>query len=488
MDRDGAVEISGFYSLRTVLAWVAAWLALSAAVPHPGYVSAFFEPRAIFHYYLGAKYYNEIGPFDLYACAVAADRETTQIWNVLTPVRDLHTYALAQVDPSACPRDRFTAQRWAAFLGDFTWIVGTARSADWGLALTDKGYNATPFFSEVFGDVVHGVTIVPLDSRLSRWIVFNLDLTFLAIASWIVWKSAGPTTALLVLTLALGFFGNFGRIGGNLGQYVWFPWLTLAVAAWRNRRPALAGTALGIATGFQVFPAFFATPVLITGARSVIRADREGWMRSLVFSLFLLVAIASCVAVGSASRRGFEGWRTWQRKMQIHSNYLRGEVFDIGLSNLVGYAVSGDRASSDSYDQDIPHSLARRTALQAHRSLWLCLAALLSVLFVAAVSVVPQEAALAFGFVPLYALAALSPYYYFALTLLPFMLLGIPRAEYGKMVGALAVLFGVNLAIWGGSYVTFSFGWHAVTQATIAIYIVLLCIVPLASCRRTIAD
>ena len=132
-------------------------------------------------------------------------------------------------------------------------------------------------------------------------------------------------------------------------------------------------------------------------------------MRSLVCSLSLLVAIGACVAVGSASHLGVDAWRTWQQKIQIHSAYLRGEVFDIGLSNLVGDLVSADRASADSYEQDIPHSLARRTAVHAHRPLWLSLAVVLMLLSVAAVWLVPQEAALAFGFVPLYALSALSP-------------------------------------------------------------------------------
>ena len=478
---DAAVAFSGPYSLRTVLAWIAVWVGLFAVLQHPGYESSFFEPRAIFHYYLGAKYFNEIGPFDLYACAIAANRDTTQIWSAATPVRDLHTYALVPVNSLVCPRERFTPQRWAAFLRDFSWIIGTARPDEWALALTDKGYNATPFFSQVFADVIEGATVLRLDSTGWQWIVFNLDLIFLAMAGWIVWNSAGLTIALLVLVLALGFFGNFGRIGGNLGQYVWFPWLTAAVAAWRDRRPAFAGAALGFATGFQVFPVFFAIPVLLTGARSVIRSDRDGWMRSVVFSLSLLVAIGACVAVGSASHLGVGAWRTWQQKIQIHSAYLRGEVFDIGLSNLVGDLVSADRASADSYEQDIPHSLARRTAVHAHRPLWLSLAAVLMLLSLAAVWLAPQEAALAFGFVPLYALSALSPYYYFALALLPFMALGLARAQYRTLVGALALLLGANLAIWGGSYITFSFRWHAVTQVSIAIFMVLMCVIPLAN-------
>jgi hypothetical protein len=94
----------------------------------------------------------------------------------------------------------------------------------------------------------------------------------------------------------------------------------------------------------------------------------------------------------------------------------------------------------------------------------------------------------ALGFVPLYALLALSPYYYFALALLPFMAVGMARRQYRILVGMLAVLFAVNLEIWGGSYISFSFGWHAVSQVLIATFVVLAALVPLAVRHTAIAD
>ena len=476
--RDDASQIDGRYSLGTVLACLAVWLGLFAGLQHPGYTSAFFEPRAVFHYYLGAKYFNEVGPFDLYGCVIAADRETNRMWRPETPVRNLHTYVIVPAVSLFCQRGRFTNERWTSFAQDVAWFTQKATPADWASALTDKGYNATPFFSAVFGQVIDRAAFLQLDDTWRPFILFNLDLIFLAIAVWIVWRSGGRTIALLTLVLALGFFGSFGRIGGNLAQYAWFPCLAAAVAAWRARRPVLSGAALGLATGFQIFPGLFAIPIVVVGARSMFRGDREGWTRALVFAFSLAVVIGSCMAIGSTSSRGFEVWREWRQKMEIHSAYLRGEVFDIGLSNMVGDAVSADRTTSNSYEEDIPHSRARQAALDAHRWIWFSIAALLIVLFVAAVWVVPDQAALAFGFVPIYALLALSPYYYFALALLPFMAVGLPRAQYSAMVGAVAVLLAVNLAIWNGSYISFSFGWHAVTQVLIAVFIFLMPLIP----------
>ena len=480
---DDASPVDGPYSLGAILAWLAVWLGLFTAFQHPGYTSAFFEPRAVFHYYLGAKYFNEIGPFDFYGCAIAADREGNQMWGPETPVRDLHTYAMVRARWVSCPRDRFTAERWAAFVQDVAWFTQTATPADWALALTDKGYNATPFFSEVFGQLADRAPALRPGSTRRTFVLFNLDLIFLALAVWIVWRSAGRTIALLTVVLALGFFGSFGRIGGNLAQYVWFPCLAAAAAAWQARRPATGGAALGIATGFQVFPVLFALPVVISGARSLVHGERQGVMRSLVFSVSLAAVIGSCVAIGSASPRGFDAWNGWREKMAIHSSYLRGEVFDIGLSNVIGYALSPDRTSSDSYEHDVPHSRARQAAIRAHWWLWVSLAALLIGLSAAAVWSGPEQAALAFGVVPMWALLALSPYYYFVLALLPFMAIGLPRDQYRMLVAAVAVLLAVNLAIWNGSYISFSFGWHAVTQVLFAMFTLLVPLIPLLGDR-----
>jgi hypothetical protein len=475
----------GPYRLRTVLAWLAAWIGAFAFVQHPGYTSPFFEPRAVFHYYIGAKYFDEIGPFDLYGCVIAADRQGNRIWLPNTPVRDLHTYTMVPAQATSCPPDRFTAERWRAFVQDVSWFTGKATPADWALALTDKGYNASPFFSEVFGHLAARLAPLEPDDARAAFVVFNLDLVFLAIAIWIVWRSAGATLALLVLALALSFFGSFGRIGGNLGQYVWFPCLAAAAAAGQARRPAAAGAALGLATGFQIFPVMFAVPVVVSGVRGLVRRERERWMRSLVFSIALAGVIASCVAIGSVSPRGFDAWRAWRQKMAIHSAYLRGEVFDIGLSNALGFALSSDHANSDSYEHDIPHSLARQAALRAHRVVWFGLASVLIGLFVAAVWRVPEQAALAFGVVPMYALLAMSPYYYFALALMPFMAVGLPAGRFKVLAGGVALLFAVNLAIWNGSYISFSFGWHAATQALFAAFMLLVAMTPLFTPAET---
>ncbi len=175
-------------------------------------------------------------------------------------------------------------------------------------------------------------------------------------------------------------------------------------------------------------------------------------MRTLLFSVSLVVALDLSVVVGATSARGLAAWREWREKIVVHSSYLRGEVFDIGLPRLVADIASHDRADSDSYIEDTPHTEARTAALGAHLRAWRLLAAMLIVLMCGAVWCVPVEAQMALGFVPLYALLALSPYYYFALALLPFMVVGLDRSQFAAVVGLLVAVLGIQLALWGSSH------------------------------------
>jgi hypothetical protein len=86
------------------------------------YKTETFKPTAhwgIFHYYLGAKYFSEIGYFNLYTCAIEADDEAGRYWFQIAGARDMETYQLflrSSLPP--CPRTNFTTERWKEFSQD----------------------------------------------------------------------------------------------------------------------------------------------------------------------------------------------------------------------------------------------------------------------------------------------------------------------------------------------------------------------------------
>lgn len=438
------------------------YLAIAHAFEHrPPFIDAW----AVFHYYLGAKYFEEIGPFDLYACALEAD-VGDRIWPSGTMVRDLNSYALVPKETLVCPREAWSESRWDAFVDDVSTITDMVPAPYWGEVVRDKGYNASPFFSTVFGGLAN---LVPIKNTTVQLLLFNIDYVFLAISIVIIWRQAGVAVSLLTLICALGFFGNFGRIGGNYFQYAWLPLVTLVVAAWRSEKWVVSGSALGAATILQVFPILFAAPAAVIGLQSFVRGD-DTWKRMVSFFVSLGVVVVLGFAVGSMTERGLGGWSLWFSKLDIHSSYLRGEVFNIGLPNLIAGALTEDQTNNDTNEEDIPHSLVRVDAFNERPQYWWIGALCLLMLMALSTCLIPREQALLLGFLPLYALVAISPYYYFSIVLLPFMAYGIRTKRYYLIIGLLAVLLTRHLFASGGHYISFTFSNHFVSEIQLLLF------------------
>ena len=427
--------------------------------------SPFYEPWAVFHNYLSAKYFNEIGPFDFYACVIEADKEANHVWPPDQLVRDLHTYHLVESSSLRCPRGAFTDARWKEFVHDVATLTNTAPADYWAQALTDKGYNATPFWSVLFGAVAN---VVPVDSTIGSAILFNLDFLFVAASIGIVWYFAGETAALLTLVFALGYFGNFGRIGGNFAQYLWFPVLALAIGAWAAKKPTLSGIAFGAAAALQVFPVFFTVPLAVAGVRQFFHREK-GFELTRRFFTWLSITLAIAFVIGSLSTHGIYGWSAWRDKIALHSSYLHSEIFDIGVANLVSDVYATDRSGSSTYAEDTPHSFARAGTLREHTAIWFGVAGVYLVLLVAAAWRGSENSLPVLGFVGLYALLSLSPYYYFSLALTPLMLDGMQKRERNILLGLVISLLIVHLVWWGGSYISFSFSGHEYSEFLFAV-------------------
>jgi len=125
-----------------------------------------------FHYYVGSKYFRELGYYGLYACGLAVLEER----GVRVPggpdprVRALRTMALrpageVRARGEAC-RARFSDARWRAFSRDVGFFVEKwpphIRNAVW----RDHGYHPSPVWTLVGGAVAGAA---PTSSPLAAW-------------------------------------------------------------------------------------------------------------------------------------------------------------------------------------------------------------------------------------------------------------------------------------------------------------------------------
>jgi len=86
----------------------------------------FVHHGEMFHYYLGSKYFNELGYYELYNAVIAADAEQDSALAALPFYTDLATYqnaprvaALAQAERV---KGRFSETRWNAFKHDVSYF------------------------------------------------------------------------------------------------------------------------------------------------------------------------------------------------------------------------------------------------------------------------------------------------------------------------------------------------------------------------------
>ena len=115
----------------------------------------FGHPSETFHYYLGAKYYEELQHTRLYACVAVAEAEAGVPDVESRFLRDLETNRAIPArtvlaDPEACKR-RFEPARWEAFSRDVAWFRDKPTPRRWRLMQTDHGYNATPVWGWLGG-------------------------------------------------------------------------------------------------------------------------------------------------------------------------------------------------------------------------------------------------------------------------------------------------------------------------------------------------
>lgn len=251
---------------------VVIFFAASVVSTHERHVES-LEVWGEFHYYLGAKYFSELGYFNLYPCALEADQEAGGYWGQIAGARDMDSYRLIpRENLPPCPRANFTAARWSEFSRDVEHFAITAPPIFFAQVFSDKGLNPPPSWVSIARPLAQAI---PISKNWAADIVFNLDVAAVLIGVLLIWRSRGGIAALLTAGLSVFYFGNCGLIAGNFLQYFWFPFLILAIILWATNRPGLSGAMLGVAVGLQVFPLFFGLPIVIRGIIDFVRRRKK---------------------------------------------------------------------------------------------------------------------------------------------------------------------------------------------------------------------
>ncbi len=219
----------------------------------------YYHRHELYHYYLGSKYFSEVGYDRLYTCTAIAEvelgrgaqirkREIRDLSakNLIVPTTETYIFS----DPGQC-KNHFEPARWDAFKADIAWFEQSSRGEYWENMLKDHGYNPPPVWTMTGKFVSSFAPAGDTFFKLLALIDISLQLGAVLLLNWAFgWR---------VMAAATIFWGcnapaNFYWTGGAFLRQDWIFFIIAAVCLLRKRKFALAGAALTWASLLRIFP------------------------------------------------------------------------------------------------------------------------------------------------------------------------------------------------------------------------------------------
>lgn len=283
---------------------------------------------SVFHYYLGIKYFPELGYTELYGQALAADAEGPGNWFYVRRVRNLETY---EVEDIGRPRRSalWSDARWEEFKRDLVILEPYVSKRSWRNIFRDHGYNAPPSFTALRRPFLNDLSPASL-SVTASFDVIALIAAFIAVA-----RVFGVFRALVCATWVALYFGNVNdRLIGHPFLYDYLVALLFAACALKKDRPVLGGILLAYAAMMRVFPGFMVVAGVAWWCALYWRRRQTSYRLAWRLATAFTATCAVLAVVGLANGRGLDGWRDFLSNITQHSEHHRVGERRVGLAHL----------------------------------------------------------------------------------------------------------------------------------------------------------
>jgi len=263
----------------------------------------------IYHYYIGAKYFPELGYSAMYECTTVAEAEVfgpasvagRTITNLVT--NQIESAAPVVADPARCT-SRFSEERWRDFKADVRFFHGQFTRDRWTEVLHDHGYNGTP----VWGALGRAIASLGPASEDQLHLLAAIDPILIAVMwGFVVWAFGWRVACVGLLWWGTNYPS---RYYWNGGAFLRMDWLALAMAGIclvKKGRPGLGGFALTYSALLRVFPGFILVGLFAKVVVGWVRARRiqvGGEMRRFVLGAAIAVGVLVPVSLILAPGRG----------------------------------------------------------------------------------------------------------------------------------------------------------------------------------------
>ncbi len=376
----------------------------------------------VFHYFLGTKYFAEVGHAGLYEAAIVADLEDdAENFRPEAPVRNLATNQLGprgDVVPRAdAVKAPFSPERWEAFKADLALIRDTTQTGYWYRKgyYVDHGYNGTPLVTAILGGLAS-------QESVGTWSYLGfmrvLDPYLVLLVGVVVAAIEGAAAGLLLLFFVFANpMNEYGFVGGGYLRYNYLIALALALLAWRMRRLATCGALFAVAGGLRLFPLAFPAILL---ARDLLAADRGRRVRAngRLYAGFAGTLLAIFVATSFVDTPdGRNPWMLFADNIAAHAE--KPSANRVGLAVPFGYAPSKDRHTRPDELAPLDWRRETRRVLAERRVFHVAAAGVLLALVLVALRREEGPAPYVLGLLAIFACLPLAHYYWAMLGLVP---------------------------------------------------------------------
>lgn len=397
-----------------------------------------------FHYFLGSKYFPEVGYDGIYVASLAAERELDLGHTPQPYMRDLRNNEVVPlgslVNHMKEVRARFSDERWPLFREDIRYFLEHNQYNYISNIRRDHGYNPTPTWT--FSARLFSSWAAASDRTLT--VLAWIDPVLLGLMFLMIFRTFGTRVGCLaVVIFGLGYPWRFDWVGGAFLRQDWLAAVGVAVCLLKRGRFGLAGGLVAYATMVRVFPGGFLVGPAVLFVRHLVAGRPTTWFRRLATGF--VVGVLLCLAAGSLTGSGPSAWSDFKWNLtKHHDTWLTNNV---GLKNVLLY----DRATMrrDDVDFRLPEPWLRwqdkMNRLQDERRPALLLASALFLAVVAAASwrLEIHEAAV-LGMAVAFAVVVLTCYYWVMLLFVP-----LGRGRWGPAAAWLGLntgLFALHLA------------------------------------------
>jgi hypothetical protein len=414
----------------------------------------------IYHYYLGAKYFPELGYNGLYEAVLLADSKSVKPMITKNFLRSLRepTYPITREEGLKRAKEeflpKFTTERWAEFKGDLEQMKEFAAD-DWlDLGMFDAGYNPPPTWAVLGYNISNLISINQSEAFFDlrpSWYQMEflplIDLAMLLILCLLIFRYFGFVYfSCFVLLFTTSYVAGMGWISGSLLRYTWFFALSLGILFLLKERFLLAGCFLALSTMDRIFPIVFAVSAgLGLIAKFLMNRNNENYKNIVNYTKAFLITAIIMFSI-SVMQFGFDSWKSFFTKIEAHNKMFF--VHHIGYKRLAVFDAKTTPAQSfwweDGLDRFRNWNDVLNKKWQDNKNYHYMIFAVLIISIICSFSVISiAEFCLLLGGFLLYFLAIPANYYYIYFPIISLVLLASNKNIYSYII--LASIF----VLWG---------------------------------------